>query len=46
MNERRGKITMKLINTVTIGIAGLAMILGTPVFAASQTLEEVNPIVA
>ena len=23
MNERRGKITMKLINTVTIGIAGL-----------------------
>ena len=33
---------MKLINTVTIGIAGLAMILGTPVFAASQTLEEVK----
>ena len=33
---------MKFINTVTIGIAGLAMILGTPVFAASQTLEEVK----
>ena len=33
---------MKLINTVTIGIAGLAMLLGTPVFAASQTLEEVK----
>ena len=33
---------MKFINTVTAGIAGLAMILGTPVFAASQTLEEVK----
>ena len=33
---------MKLINTVTAGIAGLAMILGTPVFAASKTLEEVK----
>ena len=33
---------MKFINTVTIGIAGLAMLLGTPVFAASQTLEEVK----
>ena len=33
---------MKFINTVTAGIAGLAMILGTSVFAASQTLEEVK----
>ena len=33
---------MKLINTVTAGIAGLAMILGTSVFAASKTLEEVK----
>ena len=33
---------MKFINTVTAGIVGLAMLLGTPVFAASQTLEEVK----
>ena len=33
---------MKLITTVTAGIAGLAMILKTPVFAASKTLEEVK----
>ena len=33
---------MKFINTLTAGIVGLAMLLGTPVFAASQTLEEVK----